>query len=152
MRSPGNLRYYILLNNLGLTAAVVRDEESGEFVIEAGALMLADNGVCCIGEVFFPRPQSRQSAKLFLQSSELGLPIPLAAGECALPPPHPLVRGGGHTRLRERGWVSPNSDEGTYTVVLYNTVYISTLCPRRFTLETYFRGLRLKRRHTCTGI
>ncbi len=30
MRSPGNLRYYILLNNLGLTAAVVRDKESGE--------------------------------------------------------------------------------------------------------------------------
>ena len=29
----------------GLTAAVVRDEESSDFVIEAGALMLADNGV-----------------------------------------------------------------------------------------------------------
>ncbi|KAK9504173.1 hypothetical protein O3M35_010562 [Rhynocoris fuscipes] len=34
----------------GLTAAVVRDEDSPDFVIEAGALMLADNGVCCIDE------------------------------------------------------------------------------------------------------
>ncbi|GME68963.1 unnamed protein product [[Candida] boidinii] len=34
----------------GLTASVVRDEESGEFTIEVGALMLADNGICCIDE------------------------------------------------------------------------------------------------------
>lgn len=34
----------------GLTAAVVRDDDSNEFMIEAGALMLADNGICCIDE------------------------------------------------------------------------------------------------------
>jgi hypothetical protein len=39
-------------------------------------------------------------------------PNPSPAGEC--PPPGP--RGERHTRLRERGWESPKSDEGTYEV------------------------------------
>lgn len=34
----------------GLTASVLRDPETGDFAIEAGALMLANNGICCIDE------------------------------------------------------------------------------------------------------
>jgi hypothetical protein len=46
------------------------------------------------------------------------------------PIPHPQARvppsrfwGEGHTRWRERGWESPNSDEGTCTVVLFIYTY-----------------------------
>ena len=34
----------------GLTASVSRDSEQSDVVIEPGALMLSDNGVCCIDE------------------------------------------------------------------------------------------------------
>ncbi|KAF9610243.1 hypothetical protein IFM89_021567, partial [Coptis chinensis] len=34
----------------GLTATVAKALETGEFCIEAGALMLADNGICCVDE------------------------------------------------------------------------------------------------------
>jgi hypothetical protein len=58
--------------------------------------------------------QSRQSAKLFLQSPELGLPQPLTR----------RFWGEGHTCWQERGgWESYNSDEGTYTVVLFIYTY-----------------------------
>jgi len=36
-------------------------------------------------------------------------PTPLAASECA--PPLPGPQGGGHTRLRLKGWGSPNSND-----------------------------------------
>jgi hypothetical protein len=58
---------------------------------------------------------------IFLQSSELGL-NPSTAGECA---PFPRFWGEGRTRWQERGWdwESPNSDEGTHSVVLFISTY-----------------------------
>ncbi len=68
--------------------------------------------------------QSRQNAKLFLQSSEFGLPNPSPAGKCA---PPPLVPWGGAHSLGREGLGESQFRRGTYTVVL--CIYcICTLC------------------------
>ncbi len=57
-------------------------------------------------------------------SSELGLP-PTPHPQASVAPP-PCFWGKGNTRWRERGWESPNSDEGH---TLWYSLYVRTLCP-----------------------
>ncbi len=59
--------------------------------------MQAGRGVVVGGKV---TPRGRQSAKLFLQSSELGLPQPLTHRRVC-PPPHLVPGGGAHSLARE---------------------------------------------------
>ncbi len=77
--------------------------------------------------VKYCRPQSRQSAKLFLLSSELGLPQPLTRRRVC--PPH-LWFGGRVTLAGERGGGRVPVPTRGYT--LWYSVNIRTLCCRLY--------------------
>jgi hypothetical protein len=63
---------------------------------------------------------SRQSARLSLQSSEVGPPVPSPASECC---PPLWFRGGGTHSLSEEGAQVANSDEGTDTLGIVYSLY-----------------------------
>ncbi|ORZ39082.1 MCM2/3/5 family-domain-containing protein [Catenaria anguillulae PL171] len=47
---PGVAKSQLLHSAVGLTASVVRDPDTNAMVLESGALVLSDGGVCCIDE------------------------------------------------------------------------------------------------------
>ncbi len=68
----------------------------------------------------YTNPRVGRVLSFFFSRPNWDSPNPSPAGECA---PLPRFWGEGHTRWRERGWESPNSEERTYTVVLFIYTY-----------------------------
>ncbi len=107
---------------VGWSARRLRRQHTSDSLIIS--LVRTNTSLTCSSEQSRSPSQSRQSPKLFLKSSGLGLPQPLTRRRLCPPPPPPVLGRGAHPLARE-GLGESQFRRGD---IHCGTLYINVLC------------------------